>query len=960
MKIPKQIIPLSILLLFTVGIYSHLYRSSFSSDNNLMSEIQAGTNYGNQVSNTFMTDQKQFSEVTSGLTTLTSNADTYTPGDWVTITAESNTDEMNGSLEWRLESPIEEYSFDFNSFYQDVFSDPEFNNDLIPDWNNTGFDGFTANDGYLNLTEGFDNDTVDAVIFNNNSALISDTDYIISFDYYSQGENLLINPSFETGDLSGWDGQLTNITIVNDPLNTSHGDYYAEINATEGFVLNQTINGLTEGRTIFFTASATGNTQANYWFLQIEYFNVTGDLIGFKTSPEESLNKETDERGYVTLSMEATLPENTTDIKAIFVGRDAGADADEVYTGFLDNCILTEAPPALKFSHGTGGTWNDTTLTPENHQWANASIKIDTGLSLPSSTETMRFILSDSNTFANNKTSFWLIDNIAVNLVTKPEDTTGPFSGPSEDTITGFVNSTRFHKGFRENLSSTFNIHVEAATNISVASESSATIQIQLPTYQVYLGEWIFVFMIHQIDNDVEFLQTKTIYLSFVVEEQVNFIVQDYYMLRGSTNKTVGNESVFTEYFDEKKSISAFSPGDNVTVLGYLEANSTQGIWYDTDYLRIGSASTNFRWESSWESKEVISWSSFGYIPYYEDGSTVIDGNFTTPFNNTQSFAFNFVVPTRGIFGNFSANLTMSITATNTKLDGTGGTPLLFEIPLDLPSIQFKVNVTKENLPGTSFWLTDYIGGNVSIEFLNINDTLETNFPGRNISSLIDIPIADIDLSIFIDEDENPDIQLDQEFHYNHIGNTIIWLDFIDPHLTSGDYNFLIRWNTPFRQNETDFALIGISNLTISVQGTLEVIPLTEIPTFKQGDQESLNFSIRLNERTEMRIGGLDLYGSFAENVSMGNIVVYEKQGVYFLDLDIKSDMTVGTYNIEIFVVGQTEYIGSISFQVEERIVEQTDRIQPLDIAISIGGFAIFIILGVAIIGLMYRINSKD
>ncbi|MHA2238253.1 MAG: hypothetical protein ACXAB2_07775, partial [Candidatus Hodarchaeales archaeon] len=305
MKIPKQIIPLSILLLFTVGIYSHLYHSSFSSDNNLMSEIQAGTNYGNQVSNTFMTDQKQFSEVTSGLTTLTSNADTYTPGDWVTITAESNTDEMNGSLEWRLESPIEEYSFDFNSFYQDVFSDPEFNNDLIPDWNNTGFDGFTANDGYLNLTEGFDNDTVDAVIFNNNSALISDTDYIISFDYYSQGENLLINPSFETGDLSGWDGQLTNITIVNDPLNTSHGDYYAEINATEGFVLNQTINGLTEGRTIFFTASATGNTQANYWFLQIEYFNVTGDLIGFKTSPEESLNKETDERGYVTLSMEA-------------------------------------------------------------------------------------------------------------------------------------------------------------------------------------------------------------------------------------------------------------------------------------------------------------------------------------------------------------------------------------------------------------------------------------------------------------------------------------------------------------------------------------------------------------------------------------------------------------------------------------------------------------------------------
>jgi len=375
MKFPKKIIPLSILFLFIVGIYGHLYQTSFSYEREMMEEILTNKNNENQVSNTFTTQEKQFSEVISGFTNLTTDADSYAPGDWVTITAESNTDEMNGSLEWRLESPIRESAFDFNSFYQDVFDDPEFDNDSIPDWENIDFDGFTVNDGVLNLSEGLDNDTDDALIFNNNSALLPDTDYLISFDYYSQGTNLLVNPSFETGDDSGWDGQLTNISIVNDPLNASHGDYYADINATEGFVLNQTIINMTEGRRIIFTASATGNIPANHWHLRIEYINSTGHSFDWDVS-DDSQNKDTDERGYVNISLEVTLPTNTTEIKAIFVGSDEGADADQFYTGFLDNLILTEAPPALKFSHRTDGVWNDTSLTVELHQWATAEIII--------------------------------------------------------------------------------------------------------------------------------------------------------------------------------------------------------------------------------------------------------------------------------------------------------------------------------------------------------------------------------------------------------------------------------------------------------------------------------------------------------------------------------------------------------------------------------------------------------
>ncbi len=104
----------------------------------------------------------------------------------------------------------------------------------------------------------------------------------------------------------------------------------------------------------------------------------------------------------------------------------------------------------------------------------------------------------------------------------------------------------------------------------------------------------------------------------------------------------------------------------------------------------------------------------------------------------------------------------------------------------------------------------------------------------------------------------------------------------------------------------------------------------------------------------------MDLYAKLAGNLSIGNLVVYEQQGRYFLDLDVKLDMPVGTYNIEIYVIGQTENIGIVSFQVEERIIERTDEEQPLDIAISIGGFAVFIILAVAVMGLMYRLNKEN
>jgi len=950
MKIPNKIVPLSLILLFIVGIYGTTHQSSFSFDEEILNQAQMNDINTNSFSTDDLLNHKVYSEVTSGLTTLTTDADSYSPGDWVTITADSNTDDMNGSLEWRVESPISEVSFDFNSFYQDVFIDPEFNDIGIPDWQNLGFEEFTVTDGYMNLTEIADPDMSAVEVFHNDSALKEDSEYIITFDYFSQGTNLLLNPSFETNDTTGWVGSLDNVTISNFTQNASDGDHYASINASEGYILNQTVSGWTGGRLITFSARATGNTHDNHWLLRLEAYNSTGDIIGTERS-DYSFEEEANDKGYVTLILQWSLPVNTSDVKAIFEGRD-DVNLNGNYTGWLDELFLAENPSKMIFSNGKDNEWSNTTLTAGTQKWENATIQFETG-DLPSDTKTLRFILEDSNSFADNKTSTWLIDNIAVNLVTKHEEETGPILNTVTIPISGRINSTWFHRGFRENLSSTFKIEIEKPENTSVPANTLATIKVQLPSHQVYLGTWIFMFKIHQIDSGTDFLQTRTINISFIVEEQMNYVIQDYYLLRGSTNVTVGNDTIFTEYFEQETDLEMISPGDNITVIGYLEANSTPMEWYDIDYLKIGSLSTAFLWQSNWKSEETIDWSTFGFIPYNEDGESIIEGNFSAPFNTAKSIALNFQVPTRGIFGNISTNITLSITGTNIKENNIGGQPLTIEIPILLPEVKFFVNVTKKNLPGSTFFLTDYLSGNVTLEFININDTLKTDFPGRNISSSVDIPISDIDLLIYLGDSG----VIVQDFHYHIIGNTILWLDFINPNIDSDSYSFHIRWVTAYSQNETSFSELVKTPLVVVIQGTLVVVPPTSEISIHQGDVATINFSVQLEE-TAKKIGGLDLIGSLENNESEGNLIIYEQQGIYLIDLDISLTMDTKIYTIEVKVEGQDGVIGTITFKVLEKVLEATEDNSFLDIIVSTGGFSIFLLLGAAVIIMMYKVNK--
>jgi len=950
MNIIRNLLILSILTIIIISIPSSLilYQNSQVSSYSTRNTLKG--NYPVENHNDPILQSKIGTSVTSGSTTLTTDEDTYTPGEWLEITADSNTFEMNGSLEWQLESPIDEVAFDFKSDYQTIFDDPYFVNSSVPDWHNNNFDSIIASEGYLTLTEGMDADKIAAEIFYNETTLLNSSRYYISFDYMSKGENLLVNPSFETGDTTGWDVNSSFVQVVSDPDNATDGSHYAKINGTEGFLVTQNVT-IAGGRTISLSVKATGKTEANYWKLRIEAYNASGFNIGQIDSTDSRTLVE-DDLGYIyNIILRWQTPINTSYLRVVFWGIDAGAAADTLYTGWLDDCYLAIVPPSIIFSYWKGDSWYNQTITDVgNHKWNPITFEVNTGEnSTAPIAKTLRFILPDTNSHSNNQTSYWFIDNFIVNYAIKPEITTT--INPGNPVNTGNVYSTWFHQGYNETLESKYSIEAEEAVNTSVGGASNAKIELKLPIHQVYFGTWTFVFIIHRADSQGGFIDDKIVNITFVIKDHMNYVNQDLYILRGSTNQTApDNTSDYRIYYEQETDLQTISPGDNVTLLGYLEANSSQGELYSLDYLIISSAEVVYTWNSKWTSRENITWKTFGFIPYNNEGETILDGNFSVPYSTVKTMGLNFEIPKRGIFGNITANLTITVTSTS------GGAPIQIVIPIDMPIVRFKTVVIEENLPSTSYYITELLGGNLTLKFLNCNDTLEVNYPNRNITSELEIPVTDLDLIFFLDELATPEVEIKQTFHFHFIEQTVLWLDPVNPTLMPGNYSFKVRWNTPYIFDIQDQAYLNISLHQVAISGTFEIISL-DIPEIKQGESKTINFTVRLLE-TGKKIGGLDLSGRVSGNLTLGRFVAYEEDGVYKIDLSIDLNSPPATYIIDLFLDKRLDPIGTISFKIIEKTTTGSDQDSGLDIIISLLGFGFFAVVTIIVVLGMFRVNK--
>jgi hypothetical protein len=175
---------------------------------------------------------------------ITVNGTSFKPGDIVDIHTVADTSKVNGSVDWRLESPLEspnirdagldEVPFDFvrdvTSYF---FADPDFqNNETLEDWYNhttSAFDVVSINStlGELNLTRETGNNN-EAILHYNKS--IYPGSYLIQFDFKNITGADQLNFSYYNG---GW---------VNVSLETSTNDWVNDFSQVIELSANSTDN----------------------------------------------------------------------------------------------------------------------------------------------------------------------------------------------------------------------------------------------------------------------------------------------------------------------------------------------------------------------------------------------------------------------------------------------------------------------------------------------------------------------------------------------------------------------------------------------------------------------------------------------------------------------------------------------------------------------------------------------
>ncbi|MHA1969437.1 MAG: hypothetical protein ACW964_16765, partial [Candidatus Hodarchaeales archaeon] len=92
---------------------------------------------------------------------------------------------------------------------------------------------------------------------------------------------------------------------------------------------------------------------------------------------------------------------------------------------------------------------------------------------------------------------------------------------------------------------------------------------------------------------------------------------------------------------------------------------------------------------------------------------------------------------------------------------------------------------------------------------------------------------------------------------------------------------------------------------------------------------------------------------------SNGTHVVYEEQGVYKIDLDIPYDIEAKEYVLQIYITGSSNLISELTYKVEERIIENTAKEEPIDQIVKFGGLGIFLVVGVGVVGVLYWVNKS-
>ncbi len=900
-----------------------------------------------------------------GNITITTNASRYFPGETMDVNILAPIKELNGTMEWKLYSPLNESIFGFDLLQFLLLQNFDFRTNNVSEWTNdpnTPFDFITVSNGYLNLTELADADLDPARVYVNNTG-INLTKLTISFDYLGLTPNLVANSSFE--DVTGW---TFNASLVSQSSNQAHsGSFSLFANKTPSNTVIAKQNVTVQGKTrLIISAWGTGINSSSYWRFRITAYNSSGEIIGSpkNSSLSTTLSEKDLENGFGMLETTYLTPPNTSFVQIELIGFNSSENG--TYTGYFDDVMITVEPSStLELQYYNGTNWiNVTNFQTTTHKWNRFKTTIElNSISIPANGTIFAFVLPDNSTSTTDPPITWLLDNFTFVKITPP---IGRLSLATE-IKRGSVNATRIFtvdgQVKNETLSSSYEYLFTEKEGKPVVS---INFTLTLPKEQVYYGP-------HSLDiiyypNVTSQQETKTrVVLSHLIyiEDTFRFEPLKYYALRGtveySYNDTQQNQTVtINQVFFEEEPERIFSPGDNITIIGLLVPESAEKLFnktaaLDTSFYKLENGFAKFEWQGVTGN---ITWGENGdsiLRTYSSSAKDIAHGNFTVAYplltNYTKFIALNFVIPSRGIFGTVNSTLFFDFKTTLSPAghrfnDTVTIKPYTVNITLATLDVKFRVNITQSLIPTQNHFVPlQSIDGTFTVDPLHARTNLLDKYQFANITlangTIITvnrtihenitqfIPLNDLHLKMFLDAENQGNLTIFDEKYditiaINRFGNKFSWFYKFSPNDLNGTYILRVLWLEAEKANDTALKFLAVNtnntkptelSITLSVNFNFKSFYSTPISII-QGKNLLLNFTFTIDELgTDLYIPGINLNIQLDDNDSLV-IAASENNGIYTINLDTKA-LSPGTHTIDIYHRSSGVKLATITFTVE-------------------------------------------
>ncbi|MFX0094013.1 MAG: hypothetical protein ACFFBD_19905, partial [Candidatus Hodarchaeota archaeon] len=437
---------------------------------------------------------------------------------------------------------------------------------------------------------------------------------------------------------------------------------------------------------------------------------------------------------------------------------------------------------------------------------------------------------------------------------------------------------------------------------------------------------------------------------TILISDLTTFVVDTAFVQRGWRNDSESNFTKVYRYIEEPDTL-AFSPGDNITLIGRINCSTAPDKFYRTSYMNLTSGRidrshwTSQTWnETTFPNIEPISW-DYGFLRDYNGSeSDPAHGNFVLsgvpPEELQYYYALNFEIPERGIYGKVNFTITTIFFRNHSSMYNPWSYNVRqHEEKIQFPGIEvkYKLNVTENTFDANQYRLTDYGYGNFSIKPLNYNlDKIDESDPIWNLNATINIPLTDIHFTMYMNNSlDEPRFYL---FNVHHSENfTFEWISQMNPNLRNGTYSISLEWLDPLKglndtfasildwtsTNTTLYTFTGGPKFYVEIIGSLAFRDTSVIngtlASVTQDNTTDLTCKIWIKE-SSVFARGLDLYAVLNNNAENGKLAVVERDGVYHIYFSAALNETTGDHTMHFYKRLTDEYLGYLTFTVNEKV----------------------------------------